>query len=306
MSLMYAPQSGISTYDAVALSARPPDFREVCSLPDGLGLLVQPQMPQVNRVEVPSMAADVAIWLLDPVDLEEVPSPEVRLNRLRRQSLLLLPSGIATRWTAAAGMPETIHLHIPPLFRDRWNDETGTCGRSLQVRANLPHPALGACLSRARQVLGSDGPFRRLRAQAVALEAAHLCLLAGLDTRVARPPSRAMTSARLRRVRAYVEENLDHEVCLEDMAGCVGLSPSHFSRAFKAETGQSPYAFVVQARVARVKQQLLSGRGTLADIAMDCGFASQSHMTETFRRTTGLPPARWLREQGRKSGDDET
>jgi AraC family transcriptional regulator len=108
-----------------------------------------------------------------------------------------------------------------------------------------------------------------------------------------------MTPARLRRVRAYVEENLGREVCLQDMAACIGLSPSHFARAFRAETGISPYAFVVQARVERVKDQLLRGRRSLAEIAIDCGFATQSHMTETFRRATGLPPARWLREHGR-------
>jgi AraC family transcriptional regulator len=291
----FAPQSGIPTYDAIRLSAPPPDIHEVCRLPDGLSLLVQPRMPDVGRIVVPGVAVDVAVWLVDRVNLDRAPAPDLGVRALRPASLLLLPAGIDTLWEAPHGMPETIHLHIAPDFRERWCEEEGRRRRALVPQANARPGDLGNHLARVRRALASDGAFRRLQAQAAALEAAHLCLVAGLDGAI-RGPSHAMTAARLRRVRAYVEENLAGEVCLQDMAACIGLSPSHFSRAFKAELGLSPYAFVVQARVERVKDQLLRGRRSLAEIAIDCGFATQSHMTETFRRATGLPPARWLRE----------
>lgn len=298
------PSSGIPSYDRVALSAPAPPLTEVCALPDGLALLVQPRMPEVQRIVAPPQTVDVAVWMVDRVELDAVPAPGIAARVLRKDALLLLPAGLDSVWAAAAGMPEAIHLHIPPEFRARWADETGEPGRPLPVAANLPLREVGVTLGRARRALGSSDAFRRLRVQAAALEAAHACLSLGQAPIRSRPRMQAMTPARLRRVRAFVEENLAGEVCLSAMAGCIGLSPSHFSRAFRAETGVSPYAFVVQARVERVKARLLDSRRALSEIALDCGFATQAHMTETFRRATGLPPMRWLREHGRNESGD--
>ena len=69
----------------------------------------------------------------------------------------------------------------------------------------------------------------------------------------------------------------------------------HFSRAFKAATGKSPYAFALGRRVLRARQ-LVFTEMPLGDIALAVGFSSQSHLTEHFRRSLGVTPGRIRRE----------
>ncbi|MFN8829538.1 MAG: helix-turn-helix domain-containing protein [Labrys sp. (in: a-proteobacteria)] len=76
-------------------------------------------------------------------------------------------------------------------------------------------------------------------------------------------------------------------------------------RAFRGYAGMSPHTWITQMRVQRAEGLLEAGALTIAQIAFACGFSSQSHLTETFRRTNGLPPALWQkRMRGRlRAGD---
>jgi AraC family transcriptional regulator len=303
--LAFYPQSGIATLDAARYSAPVRPVERVELLRDGLTMALIPAQPEAQVVAAPGVGSDVVVRLLAPIRrLDRAPSPDLRPRApaLRAGSLIAIPEGLATDWHLPDGQPRVLHLYIGAALRDALREEAGTGpAATLHPQIGWDVPAVAAALDRIERLAAATGALDRLELQGLGLVAV-AGLLRASGVLGARGPSQAMTPARLRRVRAYVEENLGREVCLEDMAACIGLSPSHFARAFRAETGISPYAFVVQARVARVKDQLLRGRKSLAEIAIDCGFATQSHMTETFRPATGLPPARWLREQGREPG----
>jgi AraC family transcriptional regulator len=58
---------------------------------------------------------------------------------------------------------------------------------------------------------------------------------------------------------------------------------------FKAATGQSPSRFIGQLRLELAKSLLTEGR-SIADVAHDCGFSSESNFVRSFRRVTGLTP----------------
>jgi AraC-like DNA-binding protein len=300
----FHPASGIATLDSARDSAPVVPVERTELLRDGLTFALIPAQPEAREVLAPGVGADVFVRLLGPIRrLERVPAPELRLRSpaagLRAKALIAIPESLGTAWFLPDGQPRVLHLHLRSDLRTMLGEEEGRGNASgLVPRIGWDAPRAIPFLDRMEQLASGTGPLDRLELQGLGLAAA-AALLRASGMIGGRTPSQAMTAARLRRVRAYVEENLSGEVCLEDMAACVGLSPSHFSRAFKAETGQSPYAFVVEARIARVKDRLLNSRRTLAEIAIDCGFATQSHMTETFRRATGLPPARWLREKGR-------
>ena len=101
----------------------------------------------------------------------------------------------------------------------------------------------------------------------------------------------------LRRACEYFEEHLSEEVSLADVARLLGLSQSHFARSFRASAGMPPYRWFLGARVRRAQQLLLSDGKSLAEIAIDVGFADQSHFTKTFRRLTGAAPNEWRRDR---------
>ena len=71
------------------------------------------------------------------------------------------------------------------------------------------------------------------------------------------------------------------------MAELLGISRFHFSRLFKQTTGISPHQYVMQQRVELAKRWLKQDRA-IADIALDCGFNSHSHLGKYFRAMTGM------------------
>jgi AraC family transcriptional regulator len=105
----------------------------------------------------------------------------------------------------------------------------------------------------------------------------------------------SLSTARLRLLDDWVQANLSEPFSLEEMAGSVGLSVFHFSRALKASTGLTPRGLVTRRRLERAEVLLAEGRMPLAEIALATGFADQAHFTNLFRRETGVTPGAWRR-----------
>jgi AraC family transcriptional regulator len=96
----------------------------------------------------------------------------------------------------------------------------------------------------------------------------------------------------LRRTDEWIESHLDQTIHLDDLARLADLSDFHFHRMFRLSRGIAPYAWVTGRRIERAQALLRSGL-PIAEIAVACGFSSQSHLTRVFRRWTGRPPAEY-------------
>lgn len=96
------------------------------------------------------------------------------------------------------------------------------------------------------------------------------------------------------RARDYLTANLTENVDLHTLAGIAGLSRAHLIRAFKAETGLTPHAFMVDRRVRLARRMLLAGRAPV-DVAAASGFADQAHMTRAFKARIGTTPGSFAR-----------
>lgn len=90
----------------------------------------------------------------------------------------------------------------------------------------------------------------------------------------------------------YMQDQSAENVGLEKLAGLGGLSPFHFVRVFEKHFGITPHAYLMQTRVNKAKK-MLSCSMRLADIAAECGFADQSHLTRQFHRQFGLTPGHY-------------
>jgi AraC family transcriptional regulator len=88
----------------------------------------------------------------------------------------------------------------------------------------------------------------------------------------------------------YINNHLTRSIKLEDLAAYLGISQFHFSRLFKQSTGISPHQYVMQQRIELAKELLKKADRSIADIALDCGFNSQSHLGKYFRQITGMTP----------------
>ncbi|MEM9552835.1 MAG: AraC family transcriptional regulator [Acidobacteriota bacterium] len=105
--------------------------------------------------------------------------------------------------------------------------------------------------------------------------------------------SERLSDAMLRRLIDYIEGHLADRIVVKELANVSGLSPFYFSRSFRQTVGMSPYQFVIERRLARAQALLSDTRLTLVEVALACGFASQAHMTDTFRARTGVSPGRF-------------
>ncbi len=100
----------------------------------------------------------------------------------------------------------------------------------------------------------------------------------------------AMPGCRLRRVTEYIQQNLDKDLTLAELADVVYMSPYHFARLFKGSTGVPPHRFVVRQRIARARGALATSELSIAQISRMVGFRTPSHFTTVFRRVTGITP----------------
>jgi AraC family transcriptional regulator len=99
----------------------------------------------------------------------------------------------------------------------------------------------------------------------------------------------------LNQVIDYINEHLDQDLSLNEMAAMVQMSPTYFASLFKQSTGLPPHQYVVHQRINRAKKMLLNSNLSIAEIATQLGFCDQSHLTRHMRRLLGVCP-RQLRQ----------
>jgi transcriptional regulator GlxA family with amidase domain len=97
-------------------------------------------------------------------------------------------------------------------------------------------------------------------------------------------------SDRIQSALAFARQNLRTTLSVEQLAEVANLSPRQFSRAFRAETGQTPARAVEKLRVESARLMLEQSRHSLDVIAMENGFTDRERMRRAFLRAVGQPP----------------
>lgn len=108
---------------------------------------------------------------------------------------------------------------------------------------------------------------------------------------------RPLDERRLKRVYAYVEDHLDEDIALADLARVACLSLHHFARAFRVAAGIPPHRYISARRLDRARQMLAGSDLSLAEIAFACRFSSQASFTRAFQRQAGLTPGAYRRNR---------
>ena len=99
-----------------------------------------------------------------------------------------------------------------------------------------------------------------------------------------------MAGAPLRRVLAYIEDNLSRDISLMDIAATAELSVSHCKALFRESMGLPVHQYVIRRRVERAKKLLQQGKMPISQVALEAGFAHQSHLARHMRRLLGVSP----------------
>ena len=97
-----------------------------------------------------------------------------------------------------------------------------------------------------------------------------------------------------RRARQYLDERYMRDVSLSELATACGCSPFHLARAFTAQFGLPPHAYLNNLRVKNAKRMIRAGT-PLADVAYAVGYCDQSHLNRRFKRIVGVTPRQYAR-----------
>lgn len=219
-----------------------------------------------------------------------------RRERFHPGDALINPAGWAARprWQDDV---ELMLLGIDPVWLDKLAAESGVAGGAVEL---APHfhftdPLLKLLLERLVGEYSRPGPADTLYAQSLVQAAAAVVLRVAGAGRTPAHRSGGLAPRRLAEVVDYIHAHLAGQVTLAELAAVAGVSESHFTRVFRASTGESPHRYVTQRRLEYARRQLTRTDRPIADIAAEAGFADQSHLTRTMRRYDGATP-RTLRE----------
>lgn len=95
----------------------------------------------------------------------------------------------------------------------------------------------------------------------------------------------------------YMTAHIDSAINLSDIAQATHRSPSHIARIFRTELGMPPHRYLINLRVEKARRLLEKTSMSIAEIAYECGFAHQEHLTRLFRRHCGTTPAAYRRSK---------
>lgn len=113
------------------------------------------------------------------------------------------------------------------------------------------------------------------------------------------------TGVAVQRAVDFIEANLGTALGVNSIADAAYLSPYHFARLFRAQTGMTPMGYVRARRLARAVELLREGRLPVQEIALSIGFSSQQSFTNAFSERYSVPPAAFrsapfpVKKQGR-------
>lgn len=96
-------------------------------------------------------------------------------------------------------------------------------------------------------------------------------------------------------VHAYIEEHLDDQLTLTEIAEYIHMNPSYLSRYYKKNCGENLFDYIAGRRICRAKQLLGGDKAKISDIALAVGFNSVGYFSSVFRRAVGVTPQAYRR-----------
>jgi len=216
---------------------------------------------------------------------------------------LLMAAGHDSTWEGSPA--PSARLRIPVSLVANAAEQIGYRGAS-QVEIRNVFEMRDPVVTRVAQILLEelDRPAHPAQAlivdQASSLLAAHLLRSYNGFDLVERMDRPSLGAVEITRLIAFIEDNIDRSIGLDELAALVNVDRFHFTRLFKRATGMTTSSFVEQRRIQRAQSLILETNLPLSEIALMVGFADQSHFTRRFHRHVGTTPGAFARSRGRR------
>ncbi len=167
------------------------------------------------------------------------------------------------------------------------------------IRPKLEDSAIRRLMTLLLEEVRAGGPSGKLYCDSLAHALAIRYLLLGERPQHQRADSgvSALPPHALKRVLERIEHSFQSEVSLASLAEEAGYSRGHFLKMFRTSTGMTPHHYLLKRRIDHARSLLKRPEISIIDVAADCGFSSQAHLTQVFREHVGVTPGDYRRNQ---------
>ena len=220
-------------------------------------------------------------------------------------SLTFSPRDERSQWVRG-GVCEIMHIYIAPRLIQQHTNENSTCAVAPEIDPMFAvrDPWMQSyfmLLQSEFETFGGDRkhPDALLLTQSMELLIRHLVCWHSNASYNSRRRMKTLVAPRplaprhLNRVLAYIEGNIGRDIALCDLAKLVGISKHHFIRSFRAATQRTPYAYLVDRRLARAVDALKHNALPIDQIAREAGFKSAPGFSNVFKKHYGMSPSKF-------------
>jgi AraC family transcriptional regulator len=251
------------------------------------GLAVWHQVGPPGDLYIPRMNAHtILVRRAGPTELVQRQGATIERRRWLPGEAIIVPSGVPTFWRSESAR-DNIHIDLDPAWLQR---VVGGGEAHLRSCFGQPDPVLSALAAALMASLHTNASLQPSFADGISLSLAAHLLEHYAQTDQRERSSAALSRRELDRIAELVQGDLQHRWSVRQMADVVGLSGFHFCRSFKAASGQSPHAYVTRLRMEEALRLLRSTTRPIFDIALDTGYSTAAHFSQTFRRHWGVTP----------------
>lgn len=265
------------------------------------GILVEqyqyyPSPGKTQEKEIPGLSDH---WLILPLEhsnhLSQKSDDRLHESLFQKGDSLLIPARKPTYWRCLGSQlpPTELHIHLQQESVEQVakasemdTERIDLANHFRKQDSQLQHIAM---LFLAE--LHSGGMMGQLYVESLTQALViHLLRHYSEVAQIVTPQNTSLSHTQLQQAIEYIHANLNRDLSLSQIASVINISPTYFASLFKRATGISPHQYVIQQRVERAKLLLSKTDSAIADIALQVGFSSQSHLTQQFKRLTGVTP----------------
>jgi AraC family transcriptional regulator len=207
------------------------------------------------------------------------------------RDILLVPASQphAVHWLRSAGI---VSLHIS----ERFVQETLDVPRlTLPDFLAIQDRFVTVAAAELYASLGAEGTISPVFAEALVVGVAHRVATTASRSHVRKSvATRRLTPVQLRRIERYIDDNLERQMGLSELAMLAGLSRWYFLRIFQETVGTSPHDYVTRRRLDRARDLLCTTSRSVMEIAGSVGM-THSHFSRVFLRRLGVTPTEFRR-----------
>lgn len=252
------------------------------------------QQSEIPQHEHPDLVLHLQLAGTD--DFEWWSAGKNAVEHTRPGSMILIPPGTSDRlrWS---GPSERLIVSVRQRDLTQLADDLGVSGTpAFKTNWSLHQPLTQHLVTEMGRETRSGFPLGGLYADLLAIELQTQLLKNHAVDPVRTPALKGGISLpKLKRTMEYINANLTENVRLESIASELDLSASHFAHEFRNTTGQTPYQYLLDQRMAKAKGLLRRTKLPVQLISASTGFSSSANFVRAFRQRVGVTPETWRR-----------